>query len=136
MVDQGRLVILTVLLYLAPKWFFKCGRRWFDELDNPEDSMVDRARTLRQRFWRAVALVVALEAALFAVLWAGGSLPCTARYWLRVGAVTIALVAALGRGGWAIQSYKGETVIERIDRGMWVLGQLGATGVLLFALTL
>ena len=55
---------------------------------------------------------------------------------LRLVAIIIALTASLGRGGWNIQSYKGKTVIERIDRGMFVLSQLGATVILLFALTL
>lgn len=51
-------------------------------------------------------------------------------------AVFVALAAALGRGGWRIQTCKSETAAERIDRGMYVLGQLGAAALLVFILTL
>jgi len=48
----------------------------------------------------------------------------------------VALTATLGRGGWGIQTIKGTSGIERIDRGMYVLSQLGATAILLLALSL
>jgi hypothetical protein len=65
-----------------------------------------------------------------------GGLPLAGDICLRIGAVTLALMAALGRGGWAIQSYKGTTPIERIDRGLYVIEQLGAAALLIFAMTL
>jgi hypothetical protein len=48
----------------------------------------------------------------------------------------LALTTALGRGGWTIQTWAGTTVVERIDRGMYVIGQLGAAALLIFVLTL
>jgi hypothetical protein len=54
---------------------------------------------------------------------------------LRIAAIMQALIAALGRGGWAIQSYKGTTPVERIDRGLYVIEQLGAAALLVFAVT-
>ena len=56
--------------------------------------------------------------------------------WLRVLAATMALTAAIGRGGWMIQSWGGNTVVERIDRAMYVIGQVGAAALLVFVLTL
>ena len=45
-------------------------------------------------------------------------------------------MAALGRGGWGIQSFKGTTPVERIDRALYTIEQLGAGALLIFALTL
>ena len=65
-----------------------------------------------------------------------GKLPLAHGDWLRIGAVILALMAALGRAGWAIQTWKGSTVAERIDRGMYMIEQLGAAALLIFALTI
>ncbi len=65
-----------------------------------------------------------------------GTLEMDAQDWLRVVAVMAALTAALGRGGWEIETWKGVTIVERIDRGMYVIGQLGAAALLVFILTL
>ena len=70
------------------------------------------------------------------VQWGRSALTFTTGDWLRVLAVIVALTAALGRGGWAIQTFEGDTVAERVDRGMYVLGQLGAASLLIFVLTL
>ena len=55
--------------------------------------------------------------------------------WLRLLAVSVALLAALGRGGWLIQTWKDDTVIERVDRGMYRVGQLGAAALLILIMT-
>jgi hypothetical protein len=68
--------------------------------------------------------------------WRQGSLSLHGDTWLRIGAAMLALVAALGRGGWSIQTYKGATIPERIDRGMYMVEQLGAAAILIFVLTL
>lgn len=65
-----------------------------------------------------------------------GGLSLAGDDWLRIAAAMLALTAALGRGGWTIQSWDGTTVVERIDRGMYVIGQLGAAALLIFVLTL
>jgi hypothetical protein len=39
----------------------------------------------------------------------------------------MAITATLGRGGWAIQTLNNPTVVERVDRGMFVIAQLGAS---------
>ncbi len=54
--------------------------------------------------------------------------------WLRIVAAILALTATLGRGGWDVQSIKGKTVVERIDRGMYLSGQLGAFALLVLIL--
>jgi hypothetical protein len=65
-----------------------------------------------------------------------GGLSLAGDDWLRIAAAMLALTAALGRGGWAIQSFDGKTVVERIDRGMYRIGQLGAAALLIFVLTI
>jgi hypothetical protein len=38
--------------------------------------------------------------------------------------------------GWGIQSFASTTPVERIDRGLYMIEQLGAAALLVFALTL
>lgn len=60
----------------------------------------------------------------------------TTKHCFQVAGAFIALTAVLGRGGWGIQTASGETVLEKIDRGMFVISELGAIGILLFVLIL
>lgn len=113
---------------------------WFPAEYNPDNEGSNygaRAQALHHRFWGAVAIVVGTVALLLLIqgLRQGG-IPVAGDDWFRVGAVIFALVAALGRGGWAIQSWDGETVIERIDRGMYMVAQLGAGALLILVITL
>jgi hypothetical protein len=96
------------------------------------------ARLLRRKFWKSALMVVGAVCLvlLFQHIRKDG-LSLTDGDWLRIAAVVLALTAALGVvGGWAIQSWKGNTVVKRIDGGLYVVEQLGAAALLIFALTL
>ena len=132
-------LVLGLCVYFCPPLFLVLARRWFpDEYSGDGRDQHERtARTLRRRFWRGFALsAVAVAAVLVAQWWRLDGFDFRSDDWLRVVAVVMVLTASLGRGGWIIQSYKGNTVVERIDRGMYVLGQLGAAMLLVFVLTL
>lgn len=95
-----------------------------------------RAETMRKRFWTSFLLVIAVVGFSITILyWLGHSLQGT-RNILRIIGAFIAITATLGRGGWSIQSYKGNTLSETLDRWMYVLGQLGAAAFLVIALGL
>ena len=130
-----KILILGIIVYFSKGLFFKLGSQWFEELKDRE-GFEERATILRNNFWKSflMSLVVIGSTALYLV--EAGYAVADKSFCLRLVAIIIALTASLGRGGWNIQSYKGKTVIERIDRGMFVLSQLGATVILLFALTL
>lgn len=135
MTESIKILILGVIVYVSSRLFFRLGARWFPEL-RPPGQFQDRVATLRKRFWRSFFVVVGTTAVVLVMQYVSGSFPNAARNWLRVAAANVALVATLGRGGWAIQSFNGQTIVERIDRGMFVLSQVGATILLLFALGL
>jgi hypothetical protein len=134
-IESLRVTTVGVVSYLSTEAALVLGRRWFQELKTP-DEWRPRFQVLRRRLWRSAALVVAVAATVLAVLAYSSRAPDEVHEWLRVGAAVVALTASLGRGGWAIQSFKGCTIVERIDRGMFVLSQLGATALLLIALGL
>ena len=56
--------------------------------------------------------------------------------WGRVLAAYLALATALSHAGWCIRTSDGNTPIERIDRGMYVVGQTGAATLLILILTI
>lgn len=131
-----RLLILGYHLYISEELFFQTGPRWFPELEKRID-LAERVRAMQRHFWHAALgvgaffLVVVLAQSFLGLL----AVP-EEGYVLRAVGAYLALVATLGRGGWAIQTWAGNTVVERIDRGMFVVSQLGATAILLFVLAL
>ncbi len=135
-----RTFLLGLTLYLCPPLFAKLGLRWFpsDFTGDQLGTSQEVARVMRRRFWRALVLVAcAVGIALIAGSWLkDGPLNLGLGGWLRVAGAVAALTAALGRGGWSIQTWKGNTVTEQIDRGMYVAGHLGAAMLLVFVLTL
>ncbi len=134
-----RTLVLGFCVYLCPPLFVVLARRWFptEYSGDGRDDHERTARTLRRRFWRGFALSAGVVAVvLVAQWWRLDGLDFGRDDWLRVVAVVIVLTAALGRGGWAIQSWDGDTVVERIDRGMHVIAQLGAAALLVLVLTL
>ncbi len=92
---------------------------------------------IRRKFWQSALMIIGVVIlVLFLQYIQRGRLPLALGDWLRIAAVILALMAALGRAGWAIQTWKGSTVAERIDRGMYMIEQLGAAALLIFALTI
>lgn len=135
MLESVRVFLLGLLVYTFSQLFFVVGERWFPELKNRSE-WEERIKTMRRRFWKALGLVSVVVLAILFVLGFCGHLLAKGSYWARVAAVVIALSSTLGRGGWAIETWKNKSVPERIDRGMYTISQLGATVLLLFALTL
>ena len=131
-VGAPRVFILGLFLYLAPGLFHKIGGAWCPELQTTGD-WVARVQEMRGRFWRALLLVFGVIAVTILVLWAALSIDIRGDLSLRALAVAIALAATLGRGGHGIDTWKGSSVVERIDRGMYVLSQLGASVLMLLA---
>lgn len=136
MVERIKILLLGVIIYLSPGLFFRLGGCWFPEELTEPHQFHDRAAILRRRFWRAFSAVFGLIAIVLVVLYFLGSFPNGPRNWLRIIAAGVALTATLGRGGVGIATFPQETIIERIDRGMFILSQLGATTFLLIALGL
>jgi hypothetical protein len=139
MESNMRILALGLCVYFFPPLFRWLAARWYpgEYTGEPREQQEQNARVLHTRFWRAVGAVAAvLGAVLLARWWWFGELGLNAGDWLRVLAAFVALAATLGRGGWQIQTWKSKTAVERIDRGMYVLGQLGAAALLVFILTL
>jgi hypothetical protein len=134
-----KLIVLGVCLFVCPPLFARLGRRWFPaEYGATASDHLQRARILRRRFWGAFASISSVVASVLLLRWWWlGAFPLgEAKDWLQLAAAVLALLAALGRGGWQIQSWKEETVVERIDRGMYRIEQLGLAALLVLVLTL
>lgn len=136
MMESIKIIMLGVIVYFfSENQFFKVGSNWFEELKD-RGLFEERVRNLRRNFWKSFLLVLFVIGGLAFYLVQAGHTVLDKIFCLRFVAIIMALTASLGKGGWNIQSIDGITVIERIDRGMFVITQLGATVVLLLALTL
>lgn len=131
--ESLRVVAVGALAYVAPEGAMRLGARWFAELADPA-AFRDRYYILRQKFWRGFVHVAAIAALALAALTLTGHHVRDGQSWLRIAAAILALTATLARGGWEIQSLDGTTVVERIDRGMYRIGQLGAFALLVLIL--
>ena len=137
MVESIKILLLGVIVYLlSPRLFFRLGGHWFPGELRAPNPFTDRVTILRQRFWWAFSVVFGLIAVVLAGSYFLDSFPNGPRNWLRIVAVGVALTATLGRGGRGIETFPQETIIERIDRDMLMIAQLGATTFLLIALGL
>jgi hypothetical protein len=137
--DCFRVVILGLLLLTIPPAFARLAATWYPaEYGTGADAHhADSARMIRRKFWQSVLLIIGVVILVLSVQHLRkGRLPLALADCLRIAAVIMALMAALGRAGWAIQTWKGSTVAERIDRGMYMIEQLGAAALLIFALTI
>ncbi|MBF6647535.1 hypothetical protein [Methylobacter sp. BlB1] len=135
MLESGKVFLLGILVYVSPRLFFVVGERWFPELAN-RNEWEERVWVMRARFWKALGLVSVVVMSTLLVLHYCEYSVLKKGHWTRVAAVVIALSSTLGRGGWAIETWKNKSIPERIDRGMYTISQLGATVLLLFALSL
>ena len=131
-----KLVAAGLVLYLSPSAFVELHRRWWPGSAD-DDQVRSSAWIMRRRFWRSFATVMTVVLATVVVLRVCGLANVLQwRYLLRAAAVVLVLTATLGRGGWETQTWGGQAVYERIDRGMWKISQLGASVLLLLALAL
>ncbi len=137
--DCFRVLALGLLLLTIPSTFERRAAAWYPaEYGTGADAHhADSARMIRRKFWQSALMIIGVVIlVLFLQYIQRGRLPLALGDWLRIAAVILALMAALGRAGWAIQTWKGSTVAERIDRGMYMIEQLGAAALLIFALTI
>ena len=128
-----RVVWLGLCVYFCP-WLFAClWRKWCP--DERED-IPDIAVSLCKRFWcRSILIGTGIVLLLFVSIAAGNSPISDPGDWVRVLAAYLALVTALSHGEWCIQTWGGNSPIERINRGMYVVGQTGAAALLILILT-
>ncbi len=135
-----RILVLGLCVYFCPPLFLKLARQWAPNEFAGQDAAdhEGRARHLRKRFWRGFGLSAGTVFAVLATVAVANdfALRLGTDDWLRVLAVVFVLTAALGRGGWAIQTWKEGTTVEDIDRGMYLVSQLGGAALLVFVLTL
>ncbi len=128
---SAKLFALALGIYFCPPLFDRLMTRWYP------DEQRHGARVLRRRLWGSLAVVVAiLGAVLLFQHWGRGGFVLNEGDWFRVLAVSVAVTGALARGGWSIQSWKGTSVIERVDRAVFVVTQLGVAVLLVFIVTL
>ena len=131
--DFLKLFLLAVLLYFSTNdAFLTLAKKWFP--DPPPDEFKERVNIMKHNFWKSCGLVFVFIALILTIQYRFFNTHFTTKHWFQVAGAFIALTAALGRGGWGIQTASGVTVPEKIDRGMFVVSELGATCILLFVL--
>lgn len=134
----GKIIILGLCIYFCPKLFERLGRQWYPKDGSGQSCLgsISNADILRKRFWKAVFWSVVIVALTLLISVVSGLPLLDGKDFLRISAVFVALVAALGRGGWDIQTWKGETVVERVDRMMYYVTQLGVAALLIFIISM
>ena len=135
---MGKKIVLGVCLYFCPKLFERLGCQWYPTDENGSSYLgsISNADILRKRFWKAVFWSAVIIGLILCIGTVSGHPPLDGKNFLRVSAVFAALVAALGRGGGDIQTWKGKTVVEQVDRAMYYVTQLGMAALLIFIISM
>ena len=129
-----KVFILGCVLYFSSRpAFYVLAKKWFPDPKIP-DGLTKRVNNMKRNFWKSVLLVSVLIILVLAIQFYFFNAKFSTKHWLQLTGIFIALTAALGRAGWGIQTCANDTILERIDRGMYVISQLGATCILLFVL--
>ncbi len=126
-------ILGCVLYFSSHPAFYTLAKKWFPGPKIP-DGLTKRVNEMERNFWKSLLLVSVLIILVLAIQFYFFNAKFSTKHWLQVAGIFIALAATLGRAGWGIQTCAGNTILERIDRGMYVISQLGATCILLFVL--
>lgn len=126
-----KLLIASMLLLFGPIKGFECYVKKFypDEYGNPNFS--DSSQELRKKIHSAAATNSVFFTAVMAGIWYEWRIEPTFINCVKAGSAYIALTVTLGRGGWNIQTYKGNSLTERIDRLIYKLAQYINVAILL-----
>ncbi|MBE4855027.1 hypothetical protein IM311_13245 [Enterobacter cloacae complex sp. P40RS] len=129
-----KLLIASMLLLFGPIKGFKCYVKKFfpDEYGNANFS--DSSQELRKKLYSAAATNFVVFAAVMAGVWYEWRIEPTFINCVKAGSAYIALTVTLGRGGWNIQTHKGNTLTERIDRHIYKLAQYINVAIMLVTL--
>lgn len=131
-ISRARVLLLGLILYASPTAFLAVGARWAPALE-AQNEWMDRVKEMHRRFWTSFSIVLVATTLTIVFLYSWSDRPLESSFWMRASAVVAALTATLGRGGHAIETWKGCSLVERIDRGMYVFSQIGASVLMLLA---
>lgn len=129
-----KILIASILLLFCPKKGFERYVKTFflDEYNNPNFS--DASGQLRKKLHSAVIVNLAFFAIVMIGIWYFWGIELTAMNLVKAVSAYIALTVTLGRGGWSIQTWKGNTLSERIDRTIYKVAQYINVAILLVTL--
>ncbi|EMM8812999.1 hypothetical protein V4B68_09045 [Klebsiella pneumoniae] len=129
-----KLLIASLLLLFCPRKGFE----WFvkkcipDEYNNSNFS--NASCLLRKKIHSAAIANFVFFSIVIAGVWYEWRIEPTIINCIKAGSAYIALTVTLGRGGWNVQSNKGNTLTERIDRNIYKLAQYINVAILLVTL--
>lgn len=144
MISNAKLFFLGVLLFCSPKLFIKCGRCLFPQDFENEHSVgeiIKSSNLFRDSFLYALKFNVLFFMIIIATIYFMFGDGLLLRYYekhmllyidlIKVISAFIALTVTLGRGGWAIQTNKGNSLTERIDKGIFKISQYVSVSIML-----
>ncbi|HAT2166880.1 TPA: hypothetical protein I8149_000986 [Citrobacter freundii] len=114
-----KLIIASLMLFFCnKKWFDRYIQKYYEEdynLSNFDESTNKIRKNLRRGLWTNLFFFVFIILFVWwhyhpQLTWFNG---------IKVLAAYLALTVTLGRGGWAIQTFKGSTLPERIDNTIY-----------------
>ena len=128
------LLIASMLLLFSPRkgfeWYVK--KIFPEEYSNPNFSYA--FQQLRKKLHSAAMTNFVFFGAVMVGIWYAWGIEPTIVNCIKAGSAYIALTITLGRGGWSIQTWDGNTLSERIDRTIYKLAQYINVAVLLVTL--
>lgn len=136
MLQSIKLFFVGFLLLVNMKWFIFIGKFLFPD-DFKDEHLIENVKESSTKFRHALfysfkfnffIFLVALAFIFFIfrdAIFIRYNLHPSLIYIdiIKISAAFLALTVTLGRGGWSIQTWKGNSLAERIDKGMYKLIQ-------------
>lgn len=129
-----KLLISSMLLLFCPQKGFE----WYVEKFLPNDYAVsgfsEASCMLRKKVHSAAMTNFVFFSFVMFGIWHIWGIEPTILNCIKAGSAYVALTITLGRGGWSIQTYGGNTLTERIDRTIYMCAQYINVAILLVTL--
>lgn len=129
-----KLLIASMLLLFSSSKIFELyvKKNFPDEYSNPNFS--NASQQLRKKIHSAAMTNLVFFAAVMIGIWYVWGIEPSIVNFIKAGSAYIAMTITLGRGGWSIQTWDGNTLSERIDRTIYKLAQYINVAILLVTL--
>jgi len=135
MVKKLKDIFTGISVYLFPYIVPSLISKWyFDEKEDDKQKFLKDIEYLRKRFWKYFRIILFIILVSIFITYFGGSFKFTLQNILRLCAIILAMTGTFSKLPFQECTFGGETLYDKIDKGMFIVSQVSSTLFLIIAL--